>query len=304
MSAAPKLACVSVADAGRIVGNGRGLDGAREDALARRVRILEVRLGRPLREPEIADVEAWASTLADTAALEPTSDAPEAAPPPAPPPPSPPPPPPAPRQPSPVTPEGQVILFPSPSQKAGTGEADNAKPRLCAGCRAELPAYLGRGCPRRFCLACRPRVRPLAVADEAPRPARPLALADEAPRPARPPRRRRSGATGGQGLIWPELAGACLGCKGNLAPYAGIGGPRRWCEACRPPRQRNPRQTPRVGDRVQVEGTALLVVGRARIPLGGRQWRGAVEVRRPNGRLVLIPLADWRAMHVEVLHGA
>ena len=288
MSLAFKLPCVSVVeDRGRVVGNGRGLDGAREDALARRVRILEVRLGRPLREPELADVEAWASTLAAAGAPAPTSGPPEAAPPP----PSPPPPPPAPRQPSPVTPEGQVILFPLPPQNADTGEPANPKPRLCTGCRAELPVYLGRGCPRRFCLACRPRVRPLAVAEEP-------------PRPARPPRRRRSGATGGQGLLWPALAGACPGCQGNLAPYAGIGGPRRWCEACRPPRRHNPRQTPRVGDRVQIGGAELLVVGRARLPLGGRRWRGGVEVRRPNGQLIVIPLADWRAMNLEVLHGA
>ena len=105
----------------------------------------------------------------------------------------------------------------------------------------------------------------------------------------------RSGATGGQGLLGPELAGVCPGCQGNLAPYAGIGGPRRWCEACRPPRRHNPRQTPRAGDRVQIDGAELLVVGRARLPLGGRRWRGGVEVRRPDGLVVVIPLADWRA---------
>jgi hypothetical protein len=273
MSALPafKLPFVSVVDAGRVVGNGRGLASARADALERRQRRLEDRLGRPLRPNERAELEGWANALATEATSLTSSSNGAPAPPPV------------------TTAEGQVLLF-RPAPNRSLPEPGNRRPRLCATCRTELPPYPGRGCPRRFCTACRP-------------PAMTLAALEGGARPAWPPRRRRSGATGGQGLLWPELAGACRGCAANLAPYAGLGAPRRWCTTCRPPRRHDPPRTPRVGDRVLNEGAELLVVGRCRLPLGGRRWAAGVEARRENGLIVVIPLADWRATNVEVLHG-
>jgi hypothetical protein len=299
MSLAFKLPFVSVVEAGRVVGNGRGLDVAREDALARRVRILEVRLGRPLREPELADVEAWASRLLpevqqEQASVQAAADASPAS------------------LPSPSSPPtssftqpvaqrvatgvGQVLLFPQAQPPANTAGAKPDRPgRSCAKCRAPMPPYPGLGCPRRFCLGCRPRSAKSAMEAESKREPKPA---------ARLPRRRpRHGATGRQTLLWPELAGVCLGCEGLLAPYAGVGAPRRWCARCRPPRPHRPARSPRVGDRVRVAGAELHVVARRRLQLEGRRWRGGVEVRRPNGLLIVIPLADWRALNLEVLNG-
>jgi hypothetical protein len=172
----------NVVDAeGVVVGCGLGLEDAQGDALERAVRLREARLGRPLREAERDELEAWAAGLGPLAApvrqpdMQPQNPDTRG------------------HQPGHAQPDiaamcpdcpltnadnRQVVLFPGVSGQAAPARVTAARsrprrsglargqvvlfpalgppPLVCPGCGGAVERHGGLGRPRRWCASCRP----------------------------------------------------------------------------------------------------------------------------------------------------